>query len=480
MKKAIAFILGLSLLSEIAFAQRYVPVIEPCPCLTKTDPKLKTVCGNLVVPENRQKPGGNKVKIPFVFARRPDQDSTRNILLMTTGGPGYATIQVGDSMRFNSGWFDFGGFISFDQRGTKNAKPCLDCEGIDEAIRRSYKEGLSKDSLVGIAVTNCRNKFITQGIDLSAYNTVESAADISDLIKLLHIRSITLLGISYSGGLMLTVARNHPESISSLLLNSPLPSYVNYEEHALFNHQESLTHLFDNLEADAVQNAAFPGLRKRFEEYFTSIAGKKYTISYLPAGASDSIKITYSKNELLDAIFDRMNNGQFSIVPAVILDLVEGKQEKYIREVLDGKFRGNTSISYGMRLSVYCSEQIAYSDKKLVKKQNEQLPWLAGYPFNNVNHEICDCWKVQPTPSYLKTPVYSSIPALVSSGGYDPWTRPFYNRLIKRTMPHAQLLFIRNRAHVSGFGPSGTTYLTDFMKDPFKKLVSDNKNVAIE
>lgn len=480
MKKAILLILLLGYFPVISFAQNYTPLIEPCPCLMKVDQRLKTVCGNLVVPENRQKPNGNKVKIPFVFARRPDQDSTRNIVLMTTGGPGYATISPGDSMTFNSGRLAFGGFISFDQRGTKNAKPCLDCEGIDEAIRRAYTENLSKDSLVAIAVTNCRQKFIKQGIDLSAYNTVESAADISDLIQLLKIKSVTLLGISYSGGLMLTVVRNHPESIKSLLLNSPLPSYVNYEEHALFNHQEALNHLFDNLEADSVQNNNFPDLRRRFQSYFTSISGSRFTIRYLPQGAADSLTIHYSKNELLDAVIDRMNNADFKNVPAVIRDLINGQHEKYIREVLDGKFRGNSSLSYGMRLSVYCSEQIAYSDKKLVRKQDEYLPWLSGYPFNNVNHEICDCWKVKPAPEYMKTPVYSNIPALVSSGGYDPWTRPFYNRLIRRTMPNAQLLLNKERAHVAGFGPPGTSFLTDFIKDPYRKLVSTDKNTIVE
>ena len=134
----------------VVLAQDYAPYIEQCPCLMKVDPKLKTVCGYLVVPENRRKPFGNKVKVPFLFARRPDQDSTRNIVLYTTGGPGYATIRVGDSLRFNGGAFEFGGFLFFDQRGTRNAIPCLDCEDIDEAIRNEYPFSLKKDRLVGI------------------------------------------------------------------------------------------------------------------------------------------------------------------------------------------------------------------------------------------------------------------------------------------------------------------------------------------
>ena len=442
----------------------------------KVDAKLKAICGYLVVPENRKKPSGNKVKIPFIFARRPDQDATKNIVLYTTGGPGYATIPVGDSLRFASDRLSFGGFIFFDQRGTKNAIPCLDCEGIDEAIRNSYRLSQSKDSLVGIAVTNCRKKFERNGIDLAAYNTVESAADIADLKKVLKIDSLTLFGVSYSGGLMLTVLRNHPEGIKSLLLNSPLPGYVNYEEHALFNHNEALNEIFENIERDTAQSAQFSNLKQRFREYFTAISGKKFHILYREKEGQQAYNVQYSKNELLDAIFDKMTNGTYKTVPGIIEDLINGNHEQYVKEVLDNKYGGNTSISYGMRLSVYCSEQIAYSNLTRIKDQDEVVPWLAAYPFNSPNHHICDCWRVQSEPSYVKTPVYSTVPALISQGALDPWTRPFYNQLIKRTMPNAQSLLIKDRAHGAGFG----ALLSSFMSDPYKKLISPSDNIKIE
>jgi len=459
----------------VVLAQNHSAQIERCPCLMKVDPRLKTVCGYLVAPENRKKPSGNKVKVPFLFARRPDQDSTKNIVLYTTGGPGYATINVGDSLRFNGGAFEFGGFLFFDQRGTRNAIPCLDCEGIDEAVRNAYRYNLKEDSLIAIAVTKCRQKFESKGIDLSAYNTIESAADIADLKRLLNIDSLTLFGVSYSGGLMLTVLKNHPVGIRSLLLNSPLPSYVNYEEHALFNHQEALNELFDWIENDTAQNVLFPGLRNRFQQYFSALQDKNFDFTYTE-GDGRFWNIRYSKNELLDAVFDRMNNGEFQTVPGVIQDIINSNHSPYLKRVLDRKFSGDKSLSYGMRLSVYCSEQIAYSDLNNVKLQDNILPWLAGYPFNNVNHALCDCWKVKALPLSIKSPVYSNIPALISAGMLDPWTRPFYNRLIKRTMPNAQLIMMRKRAHVAGFDK----FVSEFMTNPYKQLISTSSNVIIE
>lgn len=466
--------------ARVLCQEGYTPRIEQGACQFKIGNGLIARCGYLVVPENRQKPNGRTIKIPFVYARQPGMDSVRNVLLTTTGGPGYSTLANFDSLRYNSDFFQFGSFIAFDQRGTKKSLPCLDCPEVGEAFKRAYRENLSKDSLELIAVKQCRQRLAAQGIDLSAYNTIESAADINDLRRALKVDSLTLFGISYSGGLMLTVARNHPEAVKALVLNSPLPSYVNYEEHALFNFNEALNQVFDNVEADSTHDARYAGLRERFHQYFTALAGKRFNLRYAEPGKSDSFTIRYGKHELTDAVIDRINTGQLKTVPFVMTDIINGNHAPYVREQVDGVFRGNQALSAGMRYSIYCSEQIAYADKALIKKQDSILPWLAGHRFNNVNHPICDCWQVKPEPAVAKTPVYSNVPALIAAGDADPWCRPFYNRLIKRTMPNAQLTIVHNNGHGARLMVNGVDFLKMFIANPFKKLVSPIKEVVVE
>lgn len=190
--------------------------------------------------------------------------------------------------------------------------------------------------------------------------------------------------------------------------------------------------------------------------------------------------MTYTKNELLDAVINRLNSQQVKIVPGVIIDLISGQQDKYVREVLDGYFAGDPNISLGMRYSVYCSEQIEYADPILEKQQDQLLPWLAGYPFNNVNHPICSCWQAKPEPEIAKQPVYSKVPALISGGDIDPDCRPFYNRLIKRYMPNSQLLIIHNKGHAPGFTVDGTDYVKLFLDNPYKQLTPQSNNLIIE
>lgn len=476
---AITFLLFLVFVRG-ANGQTYQPVIEQAVSAIKYDTRLIAKYGYLVVPENRQRPQGRKIKIPFLFIRKPDQDAKRNISLYATGGPGYSTITGRDSIGYNSGFLKFGGFIFFDQRGTKLAQPCLDCMDVNEAVKTSYREGLNKDSLVLAAIKHCHDRFAAKGIDLSAYNTEESAEDINDLRLALHLDSLNLIGISYSGGLMLNAARKHPEGVRALILNSPLPGFARYEEDGLLNINEALEQVFANCEADSAAKPAYANLKARFHQYFTTVSGKKFTLNYLEKGGHDSLKISYNKNDLLDAVVNRLNSGQVKSVPAVINDIISGKHQAYIREQVDGAFGGDQSVSLGMRYSVYCTEQIMYSDPALEKQQHDILPWLAGYPFNDVTHAICDCWKVKPEPRIVKAQVYSAIPALISAGDIDPWCRPFYNRLIKRYMPNARLLIIHNKGHAPGYYVDGVDYLQLFLEHPNTKLVSRSKDLIVE
>lgn len=468
------------MMAQSSSGQKYKVSIQPNPGLVKADPRLILQTGYLVVPEDRSKPHGRNIQLPFFFVRRPDQDPKKNVSLYMTGGPGYSTTSYIDSIHYNSGFLRYGGFIALDQRGTKRATPCLECQEVDEAIKESYRTNRDRDSLVRKAVQQCRSKFTKQGIDLSAYNSEQSAEDINDLRLALNLDSLTLVGISYSGGLMLATASRHPEAVRTLILNSPLPIYTNYDNEALLNINEALDQVFENCAKDSADRSKYNDLKTAFRRYFTAISEIKFKTTYLEKGKTDPISITYTKNELLDAIVNRLNTGQVSTVPAVIRDIVDGKHQPWLNEALDGYFAGNPGLTHGMRYSIICSEQISYADPVREKQQELLLPWLAGYIYNNVDHLICDCWKVKPASPSLKTPLYSNVPALISGGDIDPWCRPSYNRLIKKSLPNGQVLIFHDKGHGAGFSADGINYLDSFMQAPFKKLEAQSTRHLVE
>ena len=462
---------------NVAQQKDYTPKIEPCACAFKADSSLKTRCAYLIVPENRNKPDGKTIKLPFIYVESTNPNKHKDPVLYTAGGPGASSLS---GVRFihQRAFFKDRDYIAFEQRGTYFAKPWLNCFEVSDGVKESYRKGLNKDSMILQGVKACRKRLVREGIDLDAYNTIENAADIEDLRRALNIDSINLVGISYSGGLMMTVMRNYPQHIRSVILDSALPGFVNYEQDAVFSINEAFDKIFRNCDRDSTDKASYGNLRQRFHKYFTAIGDKKFYLTYKEKDKPDSIRIKYTRDELLDMLVNKLSsNRELKNVPYIITQIIAGNQKPYMAEYFDGVFGAGTSSS-GMRYSMYCSEQINYADQKVIDKQNAMFPYFAGFHFNDVDHPICNCWNVKSVDPIAKAPVYSHLPVLLGSGDTDPYCRPYYNDLIHHYMPNSQRLIFTDKTHAPLLNTrEGDELIAAFLAHPFSPIVTDDKKV---
>ena len=438
----------------------YAPRVESGDCIYKADSAHKTTCGYLVVPENRQNPQGRVVKLPFIYVESNNPAKKPDPVLYTGGGPGVSSLHPVTSISRRSLLRDRD-YIAFEQRGTHFAVPNLECEGSGQAVQQAYLDHRSIQDAVLESVRKCRERLVRQGIDLSAYNTDESTADIEDLRRLLKIDSLNLMGISYSGGLMMAVLQRYPQHIRSLILDSPLPEFVNIDEQELANFNEALTVLLNSSDGD---------LLTRFHDRFSGLGGKVFTISYqLKDGKA--VTLDYGRSELLTIIHDKTEEYDgIKELPQIISDMISGHQEGYIKAYFDGVFSGKGTTS-GMRLSVYCSDKMAFEDPAIIQQQEVPMPWLAGFHVNDVYRAVCDSWPVRPIDASTKKPFYSNVPVLLGAGGLDDACRPLYNDMIHHYFPNSQRLLFTKRLH----GPllnsfEGDAYIGDFLDRPFEPI----------
>lgn len=479
MKSLITIIVFIIFFQQNSFAQqkKYTPKIEPCACTFKVDSALKTRCAYLIVPENRHKPNGKTIKLPFIYVESGNPNKRKDPVLYTGGGPGASSLR---SVRgsYRRALLKNRDYIAFEQRGTQFAVPCLKCDEIGEAVKKGYRNNLPIDSMVLAGVKSCRKNLLAQGIDLSAYNTDESAADIEDLRIALNIDSLNLIGISYSGGLMMAVLQKYPQHIRSLILDSPLPEFVNIDEQELTNFNEALNEVFKNCGADSSDKARYGNLKEQFHQYFTSIADKAFFIRYLEKGTRDILKIKYGRNELLKIIQNTIEDyPKIKDVPYLITELIRGNHEPYIREYLNDVFAGYGGPS-GMRMSVYCSDKMAYANKSLIYQQEKIQPYMAGYHVNDVYLDLCNCWQVPPIKPETKRAFYSNVPILLAAGGVDDACRPVYNDMIHHFMPNSQRLLFVKRPHAPLLNSrDGDPFISRFLDRPYQKITSDIKDI---
>jgi pimeloyl-ACP methyl ester carboxylesterase len=448
--------------------QKPIPRIEPSACIYQPEGSHKTRCGYLIVPENRSRPQGPTLKLPFIYVESNNPTRHPDPVLFTGGGPGLSSLHPVTSIDRRALLRDRD-YIAFEQRGTHFAQPNLECAGLGKAIQNATLEHASVDEAGLAAIRQCRAMLTRQGIDLSAYNTDESAADIEDLRRQFHIDSLNLLGISYSGGLMMAVLQKYPDHIRSLILDSPLPEFVPIDEQELANFNEVLT---------SVLNAADPALTASFRTYFSTLDGKVFTLPYTLTDGR-TVTLNYGRNEMLAILKGKLEDYDgIRELPGIVTDMIRGHQEPYLKTYFDGVFSTNGAVS-GMRLSVYCSDKIAYADPAIIRQQEAIFPWLAGFHVNDVYPASCTVWQVKPISATTKKPFYSNVPVLLGAGQLDDACRPLYNDLIHQYFPNSRRLLFTQRQH----GPllnsmEGDLYIAAFLNDPLAPLTGQ-KDIEI-
>lgn len=211
--------------SQISFSQeigeRYELTSEIKIITSENAKTLSAESGMFYVPENRENDKGRTIALAYYRIKSKSENPATPIFLLA-GGPGGSYINaLSKEELFNEASFysHFADVIIFDQRGAGNSIPSLVCDG-SQII--ALNETLSKENLqkaLRSLATKCRDFWEDKGVDLSAYNTDESASDINDLRKAFDYDKIMLVGGSYGSHLGLHTIRKFPNTIERALFH---------------------------------------------------------------------------------------------------------------------------------------------------------------------------------------------------------------------------------------------------------------------
>src|ERR1700752_3154031 len=168
--------------------------IKPYTFENSNKEKVEAEFGTLLVPENRSNPDSNLIELAFVRFKSTAKNPGPPIVYLA-GGPGGSGIGAATGSRFPlfMALREIGDVIAFDQRGTGYAKPNLGCY---ERLAMPLDVVPSRASAVEELRKNARGCIEywrdVQRVDLTGYNTNESADDLEDLRKPLGANQIGL------------------------------------------------------------------------------------------------------------------------------------------------------------------------------------------------------------------------------------------------------------------------------------------------
>lgn len=217
--------LALSALSLAPVASADQPTLTSAPKTITIEggPRLQIEvdAGELQVPESRQHPSPRRLALPYYRLKSTATRPGTPIFLLA-GGPGSSWL---DQLEKNRENFDEVAFyrtiadvVVFDQRGGGRSLPQMHCA---QTAQLPADQPLDLDRLrsaTRTALAACRDQWQSEGVDLAAYNTVESAADVDALRQTLGYRTMTLVGGSYGSHLALQVMRLYPVTVERAVL----------------------------------------------------------------------------------------------------------------------------------------------------------------------------------------------------------------------------------------------------------------------
>lgn len=448
-----------------------VPRFEAFACAVPVPEGERVRCGYLFVPQDRARTGGAVIKLPIIIMKSDSANPAPDPVLRTFGGPGASSLGMIRARRYST-WLRDRDVIIFEQRGTRYAQPALTCPEVDaarqERARRNLDERAAHAHEVN-AARSCRARLAGQGINLAAYDSAASAADIEDLRRVLGYRQWNLYGVSYSSRLMLNVMRDYPQGVRSVVLESTLPPQVNYDEVGVDVAAAALDILFRQCAAERECASAYPNLKEQFYGVVRQANARPFAVAVKETNAQPgaSVMLQLRGNAVAEWAMDELAAGGEAIakLPSEIFRLARGDSGA-LADYAASKLRPGGN-AWGMRYSVWCREEMPFQDRRKIDAQSRRRDGLRGFKIQGALPAICDAWRVPPSARVENEPVTSDIPTLLLAGEYDSYTPPAWARLAARTLKRGYFFELPGMGHGVGFGSScAREAVAAFLNDP--------------
>ena len=401
------------------------PRFEPAPCpFTPAADQVEGLtvsCGFVLVPENRSHPEGNWIRLAVAIFKSPTV-ATRPPLIFLGGGPGTFVLERFGPLVSGALTPDLTAdrhLVMFDQRGVGFSQPSLGCQELVDLKYQTIGIRLTRDQetdAVVDAAFACRDRLVASGIELAAYTTGASAADVNDIRIALGYGPFDVWGLSYGTRLALEVERDFPEAVHSLVLDSALPPPVNQVTDRAANAERAFRVLFDGCAADLACAAAYPDLETVFYDLVADFneTPASFVAQHPRTGVVYNVVLTGDRlvRTLVDALTDA---SLIPFVPLVAASIRAGDFTLISQATSLLTFKDDHSV--GMFYSVNCADKVSRtSAPQLFAARRTVRPEIAEALGEDARLRICAGWGAAEVPRSAAAPVVSGVPALILAG----------------------------------------------------------------
>ncbi len=436
---------------------------EPYPIVSPFSgvPVLKGELGHLRVLESRRSGSRRQIELAFVKIPSTAKHPAAPVVWLA-GGPGGSGIADLETpiVRLLVELRAASDVIALDQRGTGLSVPRLDCPGTIEFPRDVPLDRVRSVAGLESAARACAEGWRARGVDLSAYNTRESAEDLEDLRVSLGAEKLRLLGGSYGTHLALAAIRAHGDRVERAALVGVVgPDQLRRSPAAS---EEQLAEISRIAREDHAIAARVPDL-------LATIRAVRDRLDQSPVAET----VELADGRRMAVVLGRFDlewytrsllssRETIATLPAVFADMAAGDYREMARAT--AAWRSTQAPSASM-FAMRCASG-ASSDRE-ARIDAERRRVTLGDTLDFAEEAVCRAWGVPRLPDEFRAPVRSDVPTLFVSGSLDGDTPPTNAGEVLAGFSRGHQLVIEGAAHsLLGFEESkARAALRDFLAD---------------
>jgi pimeloyl-ACP methyl ester carboxylesterase len=397
-----------------------VGVFQPAPCDLKDAPadferSHRVECGWVAVPRDPARTDGKTLRL-WTARIKASGPARPDPILYVNGGPGIATVDsvlpaLPDSKTLpmlRAGR----DVILFDQRGSGRSEERM-CPELGKQMAAVADLGLdpaAEEDRTRELFVQCRASLDAQGMDLGAYSTRATVADMEVLRKAFGAPQWNLAAVSYGTLVALDAMRMHPASVRSAILNSPYPPNS-------FAWAEQATSTAEAYRAIGRACSAQPPCAQKFGDVAAKLEetlarldrtpvvdGERRITGRLFASALWPVAVQSALLKFVPLAIDRAHAGDAEAIKGLV------------RAFASGNAFGENSRAQG--LAIACHE--GGRTREAYARARALYPALVSAAPDDTWDRLCAAYRPDYADASFFAPVASAIPTLMYAGGLDP------------------------------------------------------------
>ncbi len=444
-----------------------------CPEGLRVPEDAVLTCGYVTVLEDRAKPDGRTIELYVVRIRPLSPIRYQDPVIYLAGGPGGSATRR--TQRFlDQAWPLWAGryLVLFDQRGIGGSRPRLECAQYRHEYADIRDRDLDPDEELERSVEallGCKRTLTDQGIDLGTYTSAATAADVADIASAMDFESFNLYGSSYGTLLALTVMRDFPAGVRSVILDGVLPLQINRYETYYAEWAAAFDRFFRHCEADLVCSRHYPDLEETFWGAVDRYTADPFTLEYYIRYLDKSFEEEFDGHFVVRRFVISLRNERWiPYLPLLVSEIAAGNDfvaDAWARPV--ARYDSEPIDNSAAWASMVCYSYGSLLDRTKIAADRAAHPRYVDPESRHWPPALCDRWNDTPTDPVEAEAVASDIPTLLLSGQFDPTTPPGFADIAAETLSNSYSFVVPMAGHGVGIDtPCGQKLVRDFLHRP--------------